>query len=84
MPFLKNVLKPGYSCVFRGNVSSKGANLVMEQPKIYSPEEYVMLTQGLHPCYPLTKGLSNQAIQKAVKQALETKIRMMNITLLNL
>ena len=73
MPFLKNVLKPGHSYIFRGNVSSKGANLAMEQPKIYSPEEYVLLTRGLHPCYPLTKGLSNQSIQKAVKQALETK-----------
>jgi len=70
MPFLKKVLKPGGRYLFRGLVQSRGAMKIMEQPKIYSYEEYCKQTEVLQPKYSLTKGLSNQAVQKAMKQAL--------------
>lgn len=70
MPFLKKVLKPGGHYIFRGLVQSRGAAKVMEQPRIYSEEEYRAQMNGLKPCYSLTKGLTNHAVQKAVKQAL--------------
>lgn len=70
MPFLKKVLKPGGFYVFRGLVQSRGASKIMEQPKIYSYEEYRKQTNILQPKYALTKGLTNQAVQKAMKQAL--------------
>lgn len=70
MPFLKKVLKPGGFYVFRGLVQSRGAAKIMEQPKIYSYEEYRKQTNVLQPKYALTKGLTNQAVQKAMKQAL--------------
>ncbi|MCM1568256.1 MAG: ATP-dependent DNA helicase RecG [Roseburia sp.] len=70
MPFLKNVLKPGSAYIFRGVVQTRGAAKVMEQPKMYSPEEYEKLTGVLQPRYSLTKGLSNLTIQKAVRQVL--------------
>lgn len=69
-PFLKKVLKPGGFYVFRGLIQSRGAAKIMEQPKIYSYEDYVKQTNVLQPKYALTKGLTNQAVQKAMKQAL--------------
>lgn len=70
MPYLQNRLKPGVCCVFRGKVQTKGPALIMEQPRIFSAEEYQKFTGCLQPKYSLTKGLTNQAIQKAVQKAL--------------
>lgn len=70
MPFLKKTLKRGGFYLFRGLVRSRGNQKGMEQPKIYSLEAYQKLTNRLIPCYSLTKGLTNQAVQKCVRQAL--------------
>ena len=70
MPYLKKVLKQGGHYVFRGMIQTRGAAKIMEQPKLYSMEDYRKQTNMLQPRYSLTKGLSNQSIQKAVKQAL--------------
>lgn len=71
MPFLRNTLKPGVAYLFRGNVQEKSSHaLVMEQPRIYKEDEYQSLMAFIQPRYPLTKGITNQAISKAVKQVL--------------
>ena len=70
MPFLKKTLKQGGYYIFRGSIQTRGNFKIMEQPKIYSIEEYEKQTDKLIPKYSLTKGLTNQALQKAVKQAL--------------
>lgn len=70
MPFLKKVLKQGGFYLFRGTVQSRGTFKRMEQPRIFSLEEYKKQTNTLIPKYSLTKGLTNQAFQKAVRQAL--------------
>ncbi len=70
MPFLKKTLKQGGFYIFRGMVQSRGNHLLMEQPKIFSLEEYRGLTNRLVPRYGLTKGLTNQGMQKYVRQAL--------------
>ncbi len=70
MPFLRNVLKAGSTFVFRGLIQAKGTAKVMEQPKMYSPGDYNSILKFIQPRYALTKGLTNQTIQKAVKQAL--------------
>ena len=70
MPFLKKVLKQGGYYLFRGTVQTRGITKFMEQPKLFSIEEYRKQTNRLIPKYSLTKGLTNQAVQKAVKQAL--------------
>ncbi len=72
MPFLKKTLRPGGFYIFRGLVQSRGQLKGMEQPKIYSGEEYQKLSGHLVPCYPLTKGLTNQAVQKCVRQVLSS------------
>ncbi len=71
MAFLKNTLKSGQVYLFYGLVQEKANHaLVMEQPRIYKEEEYRSLMAFIQPRYPLTKGLSNQAVAKAVRQAL--------------
>mgnify|MGYP003106482936 CR=1 FL=1 len=70
MPFLKNMLRPGGFYIFRGLVQSRGISRIMEQPKLYSELDYHKLMDSIQPKYSLTKGLTNQAIQKAAKKAL--------------
>lgn len=70
MPFLKKMLKQGGYYLFRGTVQSRGKEVLMEQPRIFSLDDYRKQMNTLIPRYPLTKGLTNQAVQKAVKQAL--------------
>lgn len=71
MPFLKKTLKQGGFYVFRGTVQSRGSTYIMEQPRIYSLEDYRKQTDRLLPRYSLTKGLSNHAFSKAVQYALQ-------------
>lgn len=71
MPYLKNTLKKGYTFVFRGQLTSKGTSLIMEHPKVFKTEEYQELLNGIWPRYPLTKGITNQAITKAVSQVMD-------------
>lgn len=70
MPYLKNSLKRGVTYIFRGSMQRKGQHYVMEQAKIYKPEEYLSLLNCLQPLYSTTKGLSNKAITKAMRQAI--------------
>ena len=69
-PYLKKQLSMGYRYIFRGKITRKGNGLRMEQPKIYKREEYARLQNVLQPVYPLTKGLTNNMVSKAMKQAL--------------
>ena len=69
MPYLKSTLKKGVFHIFRGTLQKQGNRLIMEQPGIYKPKEYGKLADRLLPKYVLTKGLSNQAVTKAVNQA---------------
>lgn len=71
MPFLKNTLKMGVIYLFRGRIARKGGMLIMEQPKILTKEEYVNRLHELQPIYRLTKGLTNQALTKAVRTAVK-------------
>ncbi|MBO4846078.1 MAG: ATP-dependent DNA helicase RecG [Lachnospiraceae bacterium] len=72
MPYLKKQLDPSKEYVIRGvlEVGSKGA-MSMTQPKIYTVKQYSEIEGTLQPVYPLTKGISNNAISKAVRQSLE-------------
>ncbi len=71
MPFLKNTIKMGTHYILRGMVARKNNTLVLEQPKILTKEEYVNKLHALQPVYPLTFGLTNHAVTKAITQALK-------------
>lgn len=71
MPFLKNSLKIGARYIFRGRYVVKQKHAVLEQPQLYTLAAYKELMGEMQPVYPLTKGLSNKTVTKAVRQALE-------------
>lgn len=69
MPYLKNSLKRDITYIFRGVLQRKGSRCVMEQARMYKPEEYGKMASHMLPRYPTTKGLSSNAITKAMRQA---------------
>ncbi|MCH5265966.1 MAG: ATP-dependent DNA helicase RecG [Lachnospiraceae bacterium] len=71
MPFLRNQLKMGTRYIFRGKIARKSGRIVMEQPKMYTREEYYRQAGRLRPVYPLTAGITNNAVTKAVETALK-------------
>lgn len=72
MPFLRNTLKSGQPVTLRGKVTRRKNHLVMEHPELFCPpDKYNEKLNTLQPIYGLTAGLTNNAVMKAVKQALE-------------
>ncbi len=72
MPFLKNTFAAGGMLTLRGLVLRKKGGLILEHPEIFYPcSKYEEKTGTLQPRYPLTNGLANQTVIKAVRQALE-------------
>lgn len=70
MPYLKNSLKRGVPYLFRGRLHRGKDRFSIEQAKIYKPEEYGKLVDCMQPRYAITKGLTNNAVTKAVRQAI--------------
>ena len=72
MPFLRNTLGKGGALTLRGRVMRKRDGLVMEHPEIFYPAaKYEEKKDSMQPVYTLTAGLSNNAVVRAVRQALE-------------
>lgn len=70
-PYLRGKLNIGSTFIFRGFVKESYGSFSMEQPKIFSLREYNLKKGEMQPVYPLVHGLTNNVVQKAVKQALE-------------
>ena len=70
MPYIKNEIKVGRQLVFYGKLRLKGQQLHMEQPKIFDPNDYQELVSLYLPIYSIIKGISNDAMQKVVRQLL--------------
>ncbi len=72
MPFLRNTLGRGGVITLRGRIVRKKDALVMEHPEIFYPSaSYEEKRNTMQPVYALTAGLTNNAVKKAVAQALE-------------
>ncbi len=71
MPFLKNALHGGI-ITLRGRIVKRRDGLLMEHPEIFYPSaKYNEKQNTLQPVYPLTAGLTNNAVKKAVLQAVQ-------------
>lgn len=70
MPYVKNMVKKGMFYIFRGVPQRRGGRLVMEQARIFRPEEYRKLTGVLQPGYALTAGLTSHMVAKVVEKVL--------------
>lgn len=71
MPWLRKTLQAGRLFVFRGRVVKKRSRLTMEQPEIFTPEQYEKIAGTFAPIYPQTRGLGNRVIQKTVRAVLD-------------
>lgn len=72
MPFLRNTLAKGGVITLRGRITDRKGGIVMEHPEIFYPSaKYEEKLNTLQPIYTLTAGLTNNAVMKAVKQALD-------------
>lgn len=65
-PFLKNVLHRGETYIFVGTIKVKNNMRVMDMPEYYRPDAYRSMIRVMQPVYPLTRGLSNKTVMKAV------------------
>lgn len=70
-PYLKSKLTAGSSYLFRGRVKNENGKYHMDQPKLFTWDEYEEKMGQLQPCYSLTAGLPNGTVVRAVKQAVE-------------
>jgi len=69
MPYLKDRLEMGKRYLFRGKVKLKNGALVMEQPQVFfNRDDYFQLLNVLQPIYPLTEGITNKLIIKAMHE----------------
>lgn len=72
MPFLKNMLSGGGKITLRGQVTKRKSGWVMEHPEIFYPsDKYEEKQNAMQPIYPLTSGLSNSTVMKAIRQAID-------------
>ncbi len=73
MPYLRSTIQIGKSYVFFGLVKeiSREGKVSLSQPLIFDPEKYEDMMRYPQGIYPLTKGLSNNAVKKAIKAAFE-------------
>ena len=73
-PYLRNSIKRGEECVFRGRIMKRGNSFSFNNPRKYKIDDYMKLAGTRQPVYHTTKGLSSAAIQKAVRHAYEAEI----------
>ncbi|MGI6072790.1 MAG: ATP-dependent DNA helicase RecG [Lachnospiraceae bacterium] len=71
-PYMMDNVEQDRIYILRGKINRKRGLLQLDQPKIFTEEEYEEKMKGLWPVYPLTKGLSGNVITKAVAQAMES------------
>ncbi len=69
MAFLVNKLRMGETYIFRGKAVFKFGMLLIEQPQILTRQEFQRKLNVMQPVYALTEGLTNNAVTKAVEQA---------------
>ncbi len=71
MPYLKKTIKKGNANVFYGRLFEKNGRFYMTQPKMYRPDEYSRMTGILRGVYVKTKGITDAAVAKYVRNALD-------------
>ncbi len=72
MPYIKNTLIPGKWYVFYGKIVIKNRHYAMEQPAVFTPEQYQEKELDLMPVYALTSGVSNNLLTKTVQTAMKS------------
>lgn len=71
MPFIVKQFHQGTRYILRGKVEKRGLGLTMVHPQVLTEQEFYNRLHVMQPVYGLTAGLTNQAVTKAVRNALE-------------
>ena len=72
MPYMTRTLTPGSQRVFMGVMKKSPRGLYyMEQPRVYSLDDYHDLEGTLQPVYPLFQGMKNKQMTSLIGQALD-------------
>ena len=67
-PYLRSTFHKGDTYCFTGVMRRKGKRRVMEHPEFYTPYKYQDMRSVLQPIYPLTAGVTNNQLRKAVHE----------------
>ncbi len=72
MPYIGKNMPPGTKRVFYGEVKKTGRGaLYMEQPRVFTAEEYEKMAGSLQPVYPLFAGMNNKQMTALIRQVLD-------------
>lgn len=71
LPYIANGLKKGKTVILYGRVTDKKGMFHMEQPALFSPEDYAAVEEKLQPVYALTRGVTNRFLIKTIRGALD-------------
>ncbi len=74
MNYISNMLIPGKQYCFYGKINKTKDGFKMEQPVIYTLEEYKKIQHKWMPVYNLTAGITNNLIIKTLEQILSYDI----------
>ncbi|MCD8077582.1 MAG: ATP-dependent DNA helicase RecG [Lachnospiraceae bacterium] len=72
MPYLKNMLHRGDRRIVRGKLMRSRYGITMEQPKLFTEEEYAARQKTLQPVYAMTGTLSAKIFSKILRGALDS------------
>ncbi len=67
-PYLRSTFHKGDTFCFTGVLRRKGRRRVMEHPEYFTPYKYQDMRSVLQPIYPLTAGVTNNQLRKAVHE----------------
>ena len=70
MPYMKNNFHSGSTYIFCGTPVMRQGRLTLEHPEYFTESAYEKQMETLKPVYPLTAGLSNKTVVKAVEQTI--------------
>ena len=72
LPYIANGLKKGKTVILYGKVTKKNATFHMEQPALFSPEDYAAIEETMQPVYGLTRGVTNKFLIRTIRNALNS------------
>lgn len=70
MPYIKSSIKSMVEYIFYGKISSANGQITMEQPNIFTVEQYNKIQNSMQPVYSLVKGVTNHLMVKTMRQAI--------------
>ncbi len=71
LPYIINGLKKGKTVILYGRVTDKRGLFHMEQPALFTPEDYASVEETMQPVYALTRGVTNRFLTKTARHALD-------------